>query len=70
MNNLLSYFGLLDAKIRASDKDLPVQYSQRASREETRESSSIKGHMMSECIYEIIDFPKYQRKNLIDVCPR
>ena len=26
MNNLLSYCGLVDAKIRASDKDLPVQY--------------------------------------------
>ena len=25
MNNLSSYCGLLDAKIRASDKDLPVQ---------------------------------------------
>ena len=25
MNNMLSYFGLVDAKIRASDKDLPVQ---------------------------------------------
>ena len=24
MNNLLSYWGLVDAKIRASDKDLPV----------------------------------------------
>jgi len=24
---------------------------------------------MSECIYEIIDFPKYHRKNLIDFCP-
>ena len=24
MNNLLSYFGLVDAGIRASDKDLPV----------------------------------------------
>ena len=24
MNNLLSYCGLIDAKIRASDKDLPV----------------------------------------------
>ena len=23
MNNLLSYYGLVDAKIRASDKDLP-----------------------------------------------
>ena len=26
MNNLLSYCGLVDAKIRASDNDLPVQY--------------------------------------------
>ena len=25
MNNLLSYCGLVDAKTRASDKDLPVQ---------------------------------------------
>ena len=25
MNNLLSYCALIDAKIRASDKDLPVQ---------------------------------------------
>ena len=25
MNDLLSYYGLLDAKIRASDKDLPVR---------------------------------------------
>ena len=25
MNNLLSYCGLIDEKIRASDKDLPVQ---------------------------------------------
>ena len=24
---------------------------------------------MSECIYEIIDFPKYHRKNLIDFFP-
>ena len=26
MNNLSSYCGLVDAKIRASDKDLPVQF--------------------------------------------
>jgi hypothetical protein len=25
MNNILSYRGLIDAKIRASDKDLPVE---------------------------------------------
>ena len=25
MNNLLSYFGLVDTRIRASDKDLPVR---------------------------------------------
>ena len=28
-----------------------------------------KGQIMSECIYEIIDFPKYHGKNLIDFCP-
>jgi hypothetical protein len=27
MNNLLSYCGLIDAKIRASDKDLPVLFT-------------------------------------------
>ena len=27
------------------------------------------GQIMSECIYKIIDFPKYHRKNLIDFCP-
>ena len=31
--------------------------------------SHSKGQIMSECIYEIIDFPKYCRKNLIDFCP-
>ena len=29
MNNLSSYCGLVDAKIRASDKDLPVQMQYR-----------------------------------------
>ena len=29
MNNLLSYCGLVDAKIRASDKDLPVHSKQK-----------------------------------------
>ena len=28
-----------------------------------------KGQIMSECIYEIIDFPKYHRKNLTDFWP-
>ena len=28
-----------------------------------------KGQIMSECIYEIIDFPKYHQKILIDFCP-
>ena len=27
MNNLLSYCGLIDARIRASDKDLPVHWN-------------------------------------------
>ena len=30
MNNLLSYCGLVDAKIRASDKDLPVMDSEKS----------------------------------------
>ena len=29
----------------------------------------LKGQIMSECINEIIDFPKYQQKKLIDFCP-
>ena len=29
MNNQLSYCGLVDAKIRASDKDLPVSFDRR-----------------------------------------
>ena len=28
-----------------------------------------KGQIISECIYEIIDFPKYHQKHLIDFCP-
>ena len=28
-----------------------------------------KGQMKSKRIHEIIDFPKYHRKNLIDFCP-
>ena len=33
------------------------------------ENWETKGQMKSECIYEIIDFPKYHWKNLIDFCP-
>ena len=32
-------------------------------------STAAKGQMKSECIYEIIDFPKYHQKNLIDFSP-
>ena len=32
------------------------------------ENWETKGQMKSECIYEIIDFPKYHWKNLIDFC--
>ena len=28
-----------------------------------------KGQIMSQCIYEIINFPKYHRKDFIDFCP-
>ena len=39
MNNLLSYCGLVDAKIRASDKDLPViMKQQQTSAKQTRMS--------------------------------
>ena len=34
-----------------------------------RPDFSTKGQIMSECIYEIIDFPKYHQKILIDFCP-
>ena len=30
---------------------------------------SAEGQMKSECIYEIIDFPKYHLTNLINICP-
>ena len=29
----------------------------------------LKGQIKSEEIYEVIDFPNYQRKNLNDFCP-
>ena len=41
MNNLLSYCGLIDAKIRASDKDLPVQGQQPQSRTGTTNSTGM-----------------------------
>ena len=31
--------------------------------------SFTKGQMKSECIYEIVDFPKYHQNFLIDFCP-
>ena len=31
--------------------------------------NSVKGQMKSECVYEIIDFPKYHPKTLIHFCP-
>ena len=30
---------------------------------------TLKGQMKPECIYEIINFPKYHQKVLIDFCP-
>ena len=32
-------------------------------------NDTAKGQIMSECIHEIIHFPKYHQKNLIDFCP-
>ena len=43
MNNLLSYCGLVDARIRASDKDLPVHtrfYSNQRGKK-NRENASV-----------------------------
>ena len=37
--------------------------------ESSTTKANSKGQMKSECIYEIIDSPKYHRKNLIDICP-
>ena len=31
--------------------------------------ANIKGHMKSECMHEIINFPKYCQKHLIFFCP-
>ena len=31
--------------------------------------ANIKGHMKSECMHEIINFPKYCQKDLIFFCP-
>ena len=31
-------------------------------------SSATKGQKMSECIYEILNFPEYHQKKLIDFC--
>ena len=39
MNNLLSYCGLIDAKIRASDKDLPVQQTNAANNYEEKQQN-------------------------------
>ena len=36
MNNLSSYFGLVDAKIRASDKDLPVHKTRKTRLQEAK----------------------------------
>ena len=29
-----------------------------------------KGQLMSECLFDVLNFPKKQRKNLINFCPR
>ena len=40
-----------------------VQYTQRASREERGESSSIKGQLISKCLFVIFNSPKKRTKN-------
>ena len=43
MNNLLSYCGLIDAKIRASDKDLPVPDKKQSFSKENQLPAARKG---------------------------
>ena len=52
MDNLLSYCGLADAKIRASDKDLPVPILFKPSRAEIYQIFSV-------VFCKIADFHKY-----------
>ena len=40
INNLLPYCGLIDAKIRAPDKDLPVLYVKHAERQRHRDTET------------------------------
>ena len=47
----------------------PVPYKKYSLYTSHLDKLNTKGQIMSECIYEIIDFPKYQRKILIDFCP-
>ena len=32
--------------------------------------SEVKGQLISECLFDVLNFPKTQRKNLINFCPR
>ena len=41
MNNLLSYCGLVDTRIRASNKDLPVYYN----KSDSNQGNYIRGYM-------------------------
>ena len=46
MNNLLSYYGLVDAKIKASDKDLPVQEQPEMDGEDEKCNYNYKGDIV------------------------
>ena len=46
MNNLLSYCGLVDAKIKASDKDLPVQEQPEMDGEDEKCNYNYKGDIV------------------------
>ena len=61
MNNLLSFCGLVDAKIRASDKDLPVHEWTKSSSCELKLVWHIKQHaIFSELI--VVGCPKKEKK--------
>ena len=68
-----SGLGVQGARICISRKKNYVNFQIIAHPNNALESHSewgrTKGQMKSECVYEIIDFPKYHQKKLIDLCP-
>ena len=62
MNNLSSYCGLVDAKIRASDKDLPVLGTFFDFKSNLEWCGLVKGHACTSCI--LVRHGSYHKANL------